>query len=121
VGRSPYADIVIADPSVAEYHAEIVVADDGRIFVCDCGTSAGTWLRVSDGARSRWEPLRQAFARREDVLRLGDHERLVSDILPAADPPQVRSADDAGRRELVRSGGRLSRDPMTGEIVRRRG
>jgi pSer/pThr/pTyr-binding forkhead associated (FHA) protein len=121
VGRSPYADIVIADPSVAEYHAEIVVAEDGRIFVGDCGTAAGTWRRAPEGIRSRWEPLRQAFVRREDVLRLGDYERLVSDILPSTDPLQLRGADEANRREITRPGGRLSRDPTTGEIVRRRG
>lgn len=115
VGRSPYADIVIADPSVAEYHAEIVIADDGRVFVTDCGTAAGTWLASGDGLHA-WEPVRQRFARREDMLRLGEYERLISEILPAA----VANGDSSGR-EASRPSGRLRRDPVTGEIVRGRG
>jgi two-component system sensor histidine kinase UhpB len=46
VGRSPYADIVIADPSVAEQHAEIVVTDDGRGFATE------QWGEVRPGPES---------------------------------------------------------------------
>lgn len=111
---------MIADSSVAEYHAEIVVADDARIFVADCGTPAGTWLASRDGRRA-WEPLRQAFVRRDDVLRLGEYERLVSDILSPVIANSAPGADDSNRRDARRPSGRLRRDPMTGEIVRGRG
>jgi pSer/pThr/pTyr-binding forkhead associated (FHA) protein len=121
VGRSPYADIVIADPSVAEYHAEIVMTDDGRIFVGDCGTNSGTWRLASQGNRPVWIPLRQAFVRAGDVLRLGDFERTVSDILPPVAATQSPDGGEWSRREMARSGGRLRRDLMTGEIVRIRG
>ena len=118
MGRSPYADIVIADPSVAEYHAEIVVADDGRVFVVDCGTASGTWRLMSDSSRVSWAPVRQDFVGRGDVLRLGEYERAVSEILS---PGSARAdTENSVRRETIRSGGRLSRDPATGEIVRRR-
>jgi pSer/pThr/pTyr-binding forkhead associated (FHA) protein len=120
VGRSPFADIVIADPSVAEYHAEIVMADDGRIFVGDCGTGSGTWRRASKGERTAWKPLRQAFVRRDDVLRLGDYERSVSDVLAPVAPQPSPGGRDQIRRDAGRPGGRLSRDPTTGEVVRRR-
>ena len=95
------------------------MADDSRIFVTDCGTPAGTWLASRDGRRV-WEPLRQAFVQRDDVLRLGEYERIVSDILPPTVAQPSAGADDANRRDASRPSGRLRRDPMTGEIVRGR-
>jgi hypothetical protein len=96
-----------------------VIADDGRIFVTDCGTAAGTWLASRDGGGRTWEPVRQAFAARDDVLRLGEHERSLSDILsPIAG--SAPGTDDSSRREPNRPSGRLRRDPTTGEIVRGR-
>lgn len=114
VGRSPYADIVIADPSVAEYHAEIVMAADGRIFIGDCGTASGTW-RLAEG--ETWQPLRQAFVGADDTLRFGDHECILTDILSPVLPNPQPAGTGANRES--RPGGRLSRDPWTGEIVRR--
>jgi pSer/pThr/pTyr-binding forkhead associated (FHA) protein len=114
VGRSPYADIVIADPSVAEYHAEIVMAADGRIFIGDCGSAAGTW-RMGEGAA--WQPLRQAFVDMDDTVRFGDHECVLTDILSPVLPSPQPGRTNANRE--ARPAGRLSRDPWTGEIVRR--
>jgi pSer/pThr/pTyr-binding forkhead associated (FHA) protein len=118
-GRSPYADIVIAEPSVAEHHAEIVEASDGRLFVSDCGTSSGTWRLARGDGRSVWEPIRQAYAAREDLLRFGDYQCVLSELLSALGSP------DAGAPSSVQGGvrvgkGRVERDPATGEVVRRR-
>ena len=116
VGRSAYADIVIADPSVAEQHAELVVAADGRIFVTDCGAGPGTWRLRADGD---WEPIRQLFVEPTDVLRLGDHRCAVAALLEHAAPQDGGEAgpyQDAARVPK----GRVERDPTTGEIVRRR-
>jgi pSer/pThr/pTyr-binding forkhead associated (FHA) protein len=120
VGRSPYADIVIADPSVAEHHAEIVVAEDGRLFITDCGTGAGTWQLTSEAGRSAWMPIRQAFIERGDVLRLGAHECRVSEVLSPVEPELQVAPIGPVRPDAARLGGRLRRDPTTGEIVRRR-
>jgi hypothetical protein len=114
VGRSPYADIVIADPSVAAYHAEIVMAADGRIFIDDCGTASGTW-RLGEG--EAWEALRQAFVNADDTVRFGDYECVLTDILAAVLPNPQPARTNASRE--ARPAGRLSRDPWTGEIVRR--
>ena len=35
IGRSPDADIVLADVSVARQHAELVITDDGRFHLND--------------------------------------------------------------------------------------
>ena len=41
IGRSPSADVVIADASLAPHHAELVITDDGRLYLTDCATDAG--------------------------------------------------------------------------------
>ena len=38
IGRSPSADVVIADASLAPHHAELVITDDGRLYLTDCAT-----------------------------------------------------------------------------------
>jgi hypothetical protein len=118
VGRSPYADVVIADPSVAEFHAEIVTTDDARVFVVDCGSRTGTRRLVDSGGRSIWTMLRQGFVEAEDTLRLGEHECVVADLLAEASP-QAQAARRSPGKSPPRPAGRLSRDPWTGEIVRR--
>ena len=118
IGRSPSADVVIADASLAPHHAELVVTDDGRFYVTDCGTDAGTWARGE--AAAGWQPVRQDFVRPDQPLRLGDHECTVNDLLrrhrgaPADAPP---GSDGAVHRRVR---GPVARDPATGEIVRRR-
>jgi hypothetical protein len=120
VGRSPYADIVIADPSVAEHHAEIVVAEDGRLFLTDCGTGAGTWRLAGEAGGGAWMAIRQAFVERDDVLRLGEHQCRVSEVLSPVEPQFQLGALGPIGPDAARLGGRLRRDPTTGEIVRRR-
>jgi hypothetical protein len=89
------------------------MADDGRVFVGDCGSPSGTWAREAAG----WQPLRQAFVAMGDTLRFGDHECVLADVM-APILPNPRPAVGTGR-ETARTGGRMSRDPWTGEIVRR--
>jgi hypothetical protein len=115
VGRSPYADIVIADPTVAERHAEIVEAADGRLFIADCASGAGTW-RLEGTA---WEPVRQRFVAREDVLLLGQYRCTLAELLAPLAPREPGPGGGTGEADPVRKG-RVERDPTTGEIVRRR-
>ena len=130
VGRSPFADVVIADPSVAPHHAEIVVTSGGRLHLTDCATPGGTWrlgpAEDGDGS-SEWRPVRQAFVREDEPLRLGEYRcvagQLVRSLRPGGELPG-RTSEAAGqegrggpRRAL---GGRVERDAVTGEIVRRR-
>jgi FHA domain len=120
IGRSPFADVVIADGSVAPHHAELVLTDDDHLHLTDCGTDAGTWRQASGGA---WEAVRQAFVDRAEPLRLGDFRCTAADLLriagerPAADSLGQGQAWDGGSGRLR---GRLERDALTGEIVRRR-
>lgn len=128
IGRSPNADIVLADPSVARQHAELVITDDGRFHLTDCGGGDGTWRAVAlrDG-QEIWERTRQSFVAAGQPLRFGEYRATVQELL-ARRPPAARShAAASGSAEVGGPGaadpglrGPVERDPRTGEIVRRR-
>ena len=137
IGRSPYADVVLADASVARRHVEVVVTDDGRYFITDCATETGCWRRVSaDQGRDHWEKLRQGFVAPDDHLRLGDHRCTLKDLLrdiELRDTAETGTGGGSGGRggdpgsgaggadrriESLR--GRVERDPVTGEIIPKR-
>lgn len=145
IGRSPFADVVVADGSVAPHHAELIMTDDGRLYLVDCASTGGTWRQpagdadpedaIARGERDRsvetdnWRPVRQAFVVADEPLRLGDYRCTGKVLLRLArdDPQPHRSAEagasagaslgDGGRQPLR---GRVERDAATGEIVRRR-
>lgn len=122
IGRSPSADVVIADTSVAPHHAELVIAGDGRLHLTDCASEGGTWVQSEGAAPSGWQPLRQAFVRPDQILRLGDYQCTAGDLLrwSHAAPAEASGAGgwEAAAQRRVR--GPVARDPATGEIVRRR-
>ena len=120
VGRSPSADVVIADASLAPHHAELVVTDDGRVYVTDCATGTGTWVEGEGPSASGWHPVRQGFVRPDQPLRLGDHECTVDELLRRhrGAPADASSGGAGAAQRRVR--GPVARDPATGEIVRRR-
>lgn len=131
LGRSPFADVVIAEASVAPHHAEITVTDDGRLYLVDCAAAAGTWRQATarPAGEPRWLPLRQDFVAADEPLRLGDYRCTAASLLRAARDAPARtgatpamapaeaSPADGGRQPLR---GRVERDALTGEIVRRR-
>ena len=127
IGRSPYADVVLADTSVAGRHAEILVTDDGRFYLTDCAAEAGTW-RLADGAEpgERWEPVRQDFVVADEPLRLGDHRCTVATLLGAKAGREGAHGvgswhhDGPPDTRFARPRGRVERDPETGEIVQKR-
>jgi hypothetical protein len=120
VGRSPYADVVIADPSVSEQHAEVVETSDGRLFMTDCGSDQGSWRLSGEPGQRAWKPLRQGFIERDEILRLGDHECTVADLLAPLVAREYGERGSAGQEPGRGLKGRVERDPATGEVVRRR-
>ena len=123
IGRSPSADVVIADGSVAPHHAELVITDDGRLHLTDCATDGGTWVESDGQSASGWQPVRQGFVRPDQPLRLGDHRCTAGDLLrwsrgAPADASTSAGGWDAAPQRRMR--GPVIRDPATGEIVRRR-
>lgn len=131
IGRSPDADIVLADATVARRHAELVITDDGRYHLTDCGGDGGTWRAVArrDGAEV-WERTRQSFVAARQPLRFGAYRATVEELLATRAPgqwtPGQRASGPAGTVGPAGSAvgdslsGPVERDPRTGEIVRRR-
>jgi hypothetical protein len=121
--------VVIADPSVAPHHAEIVVTSGGRLHLTDCATPSGTWrLGTAEhgGDSPEWRPVRQAFVREDEPLRLGEYRclagQLVRSLRHGGEAPAwaAEAAGQEARGNRRALGGRVERDAVTGEIVRRR-
>lgn len=131
IGRSPHADIVLADPSVARRHAELLNSDDGRLFLTDCASDSGSWrqaVSTSNSANPDWLPLRQAFIDADEPLRLGEFHCTAAQLLQMASgtpdngDSSARGHDGFGARNepATMPRGSVERDPHTGEIIRRR-
>ena len=138
IGRSSEADIVLADASVARRHAELVLTDDGRFHLTDCGGGGDTWRAVARrGGEEVWERTRQSFVAARQPLRFGNYRVTVQE-LRARRGPSLHEQGTAGPSGAAGSGvgsagsgsggaagepalrGPVERDPRTGEIVRRR-
>lgn len=125
IGRSQDADIVLADESVARQHAELVVTDDGRYHLTDCGSDGGTWRGVARRAGEEiWERTRQSFVAAAQPLRFGEVGATLAELLALRDEAAEGGAKGAGpgggASRAASLGGPVERDPRTGEIVRRR-
>ena len=130
IGNSGLADIRLPHDSVAARHAELVVTDDGHFYLTDCGSGQGTWRQVpGEAGGDGWAPLRQDFVAADEVIRLGRHRCSLGQLLnrpaaPAAGdgPPAARAPgpEPEGER-AARPKGPVERDPLTGQIVRKRG
>ena len=131
IGRSPHADIVLADPSVARRHAELLRSDDGRLFLTDCASDNGSWiLDASSTGFGQWQPIRQGFVEPRDTLRLGEYRCTPSHLLEltGSDPQHSSDSSADGGKDLLgprndspaMPHGAVERDPYTGEIIRRR-
>jgi pSer/pThr/pTyr-binding forkhead associated (FHA) protein len=126
IGRSPDADIVLADASVARQHAELVITDDGRFHLTDCGGGDGTWRAVAMRAGQEvWERTRQSFVATGQPLRFGSTRVTVQELLARRSPDtreQAAAGPAGGGAGATEPGlrGPVERDPRTGEIVRRR-
>ncbi len=121
IGRSRSADIRLRDRSVSRLHAELVVAEDGRLHVTDRSSANGTWI----DAGGRWERVRHHAVTPRDRLRFGSLAVEVSAMLRRVSVRQA-AGRPAGDREAGRSAtnyandlpkGPVRRNPETGEVI----
>jgi pSer/pThr/pTyr-binding forkhead associated (FHA) protein len=91
IGRHPDCDIVVNDPTVSRYHAEMVQGTDGRFYLTDRASASGTWQREG----GNWVRIRQSFVGQDQPIMLGRFAtsadallRLVPPIPPTAGPTQ---------------------------------
>lgn len=107
IGRSRDNDIRLTDRTVSRRHAELTLTDDNRIYLTDCGSKYGTHIRIGSG----WQPIRQRFVGPNDLLRLGDFQIGVGDVLARM------SGGDAPEAPASRCpAGPVERNPSTGEV-----
>ena len=79
IGRSPECDLVLADQSVSRKHAELLVLDDGQLFLVDCQSTHGT--RVSQHGRTH--VVNQDFITLDAIVQFGDVSIAMADIVDA--------------------------------------
>jgi predicted component of type VI protein secretion system len=79
IGRSPDCDLVLADQSVSRKHAELLVLDDGQLFLVDCQSTHGTRLLQHGQTR----PVQQEFVALDAIVEFGDVSIPMGDVLEA--------------------------------------
>jgi len=115
IGRNPECDIVLADATISRRHAELVEAADGRFYLSDRESAAGTWTHNGGD----WVKLRQAFVTADEPLMLGRYSTTVNGLLKLL---AQQKAGVGAATKLVESdppAGGVMRNPQTGEIVRK--
>jgi pSer/pThr/pTyr-binding forkhead associated (FHA) protein len=77
VGRGSDADIQISGQSVSRRHLELTKTNDGRYYLIDANSSAGTQIQRA----GNWEPIRQGFVNADDYLLLGKESIQVQQLV----------------------------------------
>ena len=115
IGRNSVCDIVVDNGGVSRRHAEILVLEDGRLYLTDCASKNGTWI-LREG---RHRPVRQTFVQHTDRVCFGSVQMTVAELLRRIQPPKPVQGDAAQSRDTDNSlpGGRVKRNPETGEVV----
>ena len=75
-GRETTCDLVLDHSTVSRYHAQIELADDGLVFVCDNDSRNGTFLSRNDS----WIRIKKVTLCIGDRIRFGDIEVSLKDI-----------------------------------------
>lgn len=114
VGRSSEMDVQVNHQTVSRYHLEIVITDDGHLFITDCASSTGTYLKSQDG----WKSISQEFAEPEQPLRLGSYQtnctKLTTHRSGTGDDEVHRKQN--GNADIGLPRGSVRRNPLTGDI-----
>lgn len=99
IGRSPECDLVLADQSVSRKHAELLVLDDGQLFLVDCQSTHGTRLSLHGQTRA----VQQDFVPLDAIVQFGDVSISILDVVealrekhPQASLPRPSRAAGAG-------------------------
>lgn len=70
IGREAGSEYRADHPTVSRRHAELVVTDQGRLYLTDCRSSGGTFCETA----GQWVPVRQSFVEPGQRLRFGEFE-----------------------------------------------
>ena len=108
IGRDKSCDVCLSEQSISKIHAELVITNDKKLFLNDCGSKNGTFVFRS----GLWDNLRQEFIQLSDWVRFGDVEMRGGDILL-----HLREADAKAQSGGV-SKGASQADVISGPVRR---
>lgn len=77
IGRGSDVDIQISGQSVSRRHLELTKTNDGRYYLIDANSSAGTQIQKA----GNWEPIKQGFVDANDYLLLGKESIQVQQLI----------------------------------------
>jgi pSer/pThr/pTyr-binding forkhead associated (FHA) protein len=77
VGRGSDTDIQLSGQSVSRRHLELTSTNDGRYYLIDANSSAGTKIQKE----GNWEPIKQGFVEAHDYLLLGKESIQVKELI----------------------------------------
>lgn len=77
VGRGSDTDIRIDGQSVSRHHLELTSTNDGRYYLIDANSSAGTKIQKA----GNWESIKQGFVTANDYLQLGNESIQVQQLI----------------------------------------
>lgn len=98
IGRGRDCDLLLTHNSISRRHAELILEPDGSCELRDLNSTGGTY--VQRGGKEM--PVTNTKLKSSDVLRLGDYEITLKDLLslvperPAAAARPAAQAADAG-------------------------
>ncbi|MBR1871960.1 MAG: FHA domain-containing protein [Bacteroidales bacterium] len=109
IGKSPSCTICIPNEYVSSYHAEIVLLDNGDIFLTDCNSKNGTFLNGQ-----RINPNVEVPVRRGDKIEFDTVALNWGSVpqIPVPDPSKVKGVYGIGKSQRNRynlSGDSVSR------------
>lgn len=109
IGKSPSCTLCIPNEFVSSYHAELVLLDNGDIFLTDCGSKNGTFLNGK-----RISPNVEVPVRRGDKIEFDTVPLNWGSVptIPLPDPAKVKGVYGVGKSHRNRfnlSGDSVSR------------
>lgn len=109
IGSSSSCNIHLSSEYVSSYHAELVLMDNGDIYLIDCASRNGTFLNGK-----RIEPNKEVSVRRGDKIEFDDVLLNWSNVpnIPILDPSVVKNVQGVGksaRNKIRLTGDKVSR------------
>ncbi|PCH59960.1 MAG: hypothetical protein COC19_06515 [SAR86 cluster bacterium] len=113
IGRSAEVDVQLSDSTVSRSHAELLITADGKYYLSDCNSSAGTY--VVKGATKT--AIKQAYVEQLDSLCFGDYQVTLQQLLSKIEQGSklAKQLEPSAKDELP--SGPVHRDPSSGEII----